>query len=274
MAFESIWLATDLREDAVFPWAHALKICSTSKKDLQVLHIQSDTEPRWELLPTPRRLLTTWNLLPADATVEEFNALGFKIHFKALEAQHPTGLLGALIEVEAPDLLVLGSHRPTGLDRLFSGSVAEDLARRSPGATLLIPTGVHPFVEPSRGVVSLRRVLIPIGDTSAAQALSAVLDLRSALKVESTEILFVFVGPASEVPELEISHTQGLTYRTIRFDDGPVVKRILQASESEDVDLIAMSTRGHDSWWKTLTGSRTERVLRESAVPLLMVTAS
>lgn len=272
MAFERVWLATDLGVDALLPWTHSLRICATSGMDLRVLHVRHGTAPPWSQLPTPRMLLTKWGFLSEDATVEEFEQLGFKIHLQALDAEHPAGLLGAMIEVDGPDLVVLGTHRPTGLQRLFDGSVSETLARHSPRATLVIPDGSRPFVAPAEGTIQLRRILIPLGEADAVPGLAAAMELADSLQSQPVEFIFVHVGPHAEIPQVDLPERAGWTFRTVNFREGTVVGRVLEAATSWDVDLIAMATHGHDSWWDNVWGSRTERVLRDANVPVLMAT--
>ncbi|MCB9674482.1 MAG: universal stress protein [Alphaproteobacteria bacterium] len=269
MAFDRVWLATDLGAEAIEPWAHALRICATAGTDLRVLHVRKGTEPPWSQLPTPRMLLTKWGFLPDDASVDDFARLGFKVHLQALEAENPAGLLGAMIEVNAPDLLVLGTHRPSGLRRLFDGSVGEELARHAPRATLVLPDGARPFVDLSEGTVRLRRIIVPLGDRAAQKGLDTAIELVEALDERPVEFLFVHVGPYSEIPQLQLVEKPGWSYRTINFREGAIVGRILEAATAEQVDLISMATHGHDSWWDSVWGSRTERVMRDATVPVL-----
>lgn len=272
MSFERIWLATDLGDEALHPWAHALRLCANAAKDLRVLHVRKGTSPPWTQLPSPRRLLTLWGLVPDDATLEDFDALHFHVRMQALEAEHPVGLLGAMVEVEGPDLLVLGTHRPQGIERLMEGSVAESLARKAPGAALIVPDGARPFVIPDSGAVRLTRILVPAGEAGAQRGVDAALDLVDALGVTNVEFVFVYVGAYSDVPQLDLPDREGISNRFVRFAEGSIVGRILEASIAEQVDLIAMATHGRDTWWDGVWGSRTERVLRDSPVPLLMAT--
>lgn len=270
MALERIWLATDLSDEVLEPWAHALRICATSGVDLRVLHVHKGESPPWEQLPTLRLLLTQWGFLSEDAGLDDFRALGFKVRLEALDASNPRGLLGAMVEVHAPDLLVLGSHRPVGLERLLDGSISEELARRAPRSALIIPDRAQNFVEPISGNVRLRKILIPAGEKGAQRAVDAAAELVAALDAGPVEVVFVHVGPYGTIPQLTIPEGKGWTSRTQQFSDGQVVARVLETAASENVDLIAMATHGRDSWSDALWGSRTERVLRKSPVPVLM----
>lgn len=266
-----IWLATDLSATAELPWAHALKLCATAERDLRVLHLSNEPSPAWSELPSVRDLLIRWGYLPEGATTEQYHQLGFRVRPRAFQANHPVGLLGAMADVHDPDLLIMGTHRPTAGRRLIEGSVAEAVARQAPRATLIVPDGCRPFVDPTYGTCTLRRVLIPCGDRSAQRAVDVADSLVSAFEPGPVEFLYLHVGEVSGIPQLSLPQREHLTHRTINIHDGPVVGRVVERSVAENVDLIAMATAGHDSWQDALFGSRTERVLRDTPCPLLMV---
>lgn len=272
MPIERVWLATDLTDDAVAPWAHAMRICASVGADLRVLHVKKGGTPvtPWSHLPTPRALLVGWGFLGEDATLADFERLGFRVRLDALEADHPIGLLTAMVEVHAPDLVVVGQRPPSALRRLLDGSVSETLARRSPHPTLVIPAGARPFVDPPTGAIRLKRVLVPAGDARVIQAYEGLREVAHALDATALEIVFVHVGLRADIPQLELPEDPGWTHRTVSFRDGPVVGRILEAAAREDVDLIVMATDGHDTLADAVWGSRTERVLHDSPVPVLV----
>lgn len=272
MPIERVWLATDLTDGAVAPWAHAMRICASAGADLRVLHVKKGGAPQaqWSQLPTPRTLLVGWGFLGEDATLADFERLGFRVRLDALEADHPVGLLTAMVEVHAPDLVVVGRRPPSVLRRLLDGSVSDMLARRSPHPTLVVPSGTRPFVEPETGAVRLARVLVPVGDARAIQAYQSLREVAHALDVTALEVVFVHVGMRADIPQLELPEDPGWTHRTVSFREGPVVGRILEAATREEVDLIAMATDGHDTLADAVWGSRTERVLQDSPVPVLV----
>jgi nucleotide-binding universal stress UspA family protein len=54
---------------------------------------------------------------------------------------------------------------------------------------------------------------------------------------------------------------------------GDVVKEILELERQRAADLIVMTTQGRDGFLDALRGSTTERVLRGSRCPLLVISA-
>ncbi len=52
--------------------------------------------------------------------------------------------------------------------------------------------------------------------------------------------------------------------------EGRVWDQICRTARAEKVDLIVMSTRGHDSLADRIVGSNTERVVRHAPCPVLV----
>lgn len=155
-------------------------------------------------------------------------------------------LLDALSKV-GPDLVVAGTHQREGLARVLIGSRAEAIAQNVSVPTLLLPIGVDGFVSRETGEISLRKILVPIGDSVEA---------RSAM--EAAKALSLMAGVADEV-ELQRLHVEG----------GDLEAAIIE--EARHADLIVMATRGHDSLGDVLRGSHTDRVLHRARCPLLSV---
>jgi len=268
MGFSQVWLATELVAQA--PWAHALRIAATAGIDLHVLHASVTGEVQWENLPTPRDLLVRWGFLPMVAQIKDFEELRFKVKMRGIQGREPARVLAEMLEAEAPGLVVLGSSRSTGLRRLFGGSVSEVIAHHAPYATLFVPEGVRPFVDLRDGHVSLQRILVPLGDESAQEGLRAALDLVDSLAVLRSEIVLMHVGANADIPQISLPDIEGVSYHFVNHARGSVQDLILRTAEAEGVSVIAMATRGHDSWWDSLAGCRAEQVMRHSNVPVLM----
>jgi len=65
---------------------------------------------------------------------------------------------------------------------------------------------------------------------------------------------------------------KGVTVRTV-VSSGNAADEIIKAAEENHVDLIAMSTHGRSGLRRLAFGSITDKVLRRSPVPVLMVRA-
>ena len=66
---------------------------------------------------------------------------------------------------------------------------------------------------------------------------------------------------------------KGVTVRTL-VSSGNAADEIIKAAEENHVDLIAMSTHGRSGLRRLAFGSITDKVLRRSPVPVLMVRAA
>ena len=65
---------------------------------------------------------------------EVYSKKGYEAHL--LEGRAAEVILK---EAEKHDLIVMGTHGRTGLDRLLLGSVAQEVVRKSPKPVLLVP---------------------------------------------------------------------------------------------------------------------------------------
>ncbi len=52
-------------------------------------------------------------------------------------------------------------------------------------------------------------------------------------------------------------------------ESGPVNSTIRQVSKDRDMDLVVMSTHHHDSWFDSILGTHTRKMVRSSRVPVL-----
>jgi len=123
-----------------------------------------------------------------------------------------------------------------------------------------------------------KRIMVPLDGSDLAQsALSHALELCSAL--EATLLLLYVRDPRAGSIEaarryLEFVRNQqaasGVTIE-ILVRDGPVAAAIIDAAESERIDLIAMATHGRSGIQRAVYGSVAEQVLRSSSKPVLLV---
>jgi nucleotide-binding universal stress UspA family protein len=68
---------------------------------------------------------------------EALRAAGFKTSSRVVQAEPRLGILDVAAEWK-PDLIVLGSHGRTGLQRLLMGSVAESVARHATCSVMIV----------------------------------------------------------------------------------------------------------------------------------------
>jgi nucleotide-binding universal stress UspA family protein len=216
------------------------------------------------------------------------------------------GVLVARAAEPGTDLVVMATRAPGALGRALRGSVADRVMRESPRPVVLIPPGT----DDTRGrQVQLDRVLVPLdGSAFALAAIDQLLELRGGRELEYVllEVLtsgFVDVAPPglsgladdmvipdaySGLPDIARARAtaeqrlNGVADRLRAQGAKSVRVRVVEAADpaaainrtvrEELVDFVAMSTRGSSGLKRFVLGSVAEKVVRESVVPVLLVT--
>jgi nucleotide-binding universal stress UspA family protein len=192
----------------------------------------------------------------------------------------------------AVDLIVMRSHARSGVARAWFGSVADGLIRDSGIPVLVVrPPSVATGFEHGG---TYRRIVVPLdGSLLAEQSLSHAISLA---RFENASILLVFVAtpgasyedrellsPLGSVTEREASSIQSyldniviqygthvrMLSRIVVSDDVP--SAILRAAEAYEADLIALASRGRGMMARTIGGSVSDRVMRESVISTLVI---
>jgi nucleotide-binding universal stress UspA family protein len=217
-----------------------------------------------EDFPRVGPILERWNVAAIALSIKQTRAT----------AKNPTTGILEYLSRHPADLLVMATHQYDGLERWQHQTVAEPVARGSHAPTLFVPTHVEGFVKKETGQPKLRRVLIPVSNKPNPQAAVAITDqLAMALGCERLTGVLVHVGNDPTLHSLHYPTRTGLVWRTMECH-GNIVDVILGIGADFDVDLIVMTTAGHDSLLDMMRGSTTERVLRGAHCPLLALPAS
>lgn len=201
----------------------------------------------------------------------------------------PAGVILDVAEEERATMVALATHGETGLKRLLAGSVAEAVLKRCPVPVLV----VRPFwsyeLLPGRTdgeeLQPLRNLLLPLDTLDAAELLlppvtelAKLFDARVILMHVMTEAEQKDRDPGGRRAEQQ-SRLAGLASRLeeeqigtlVLLGKGDPAHEILEAAKSNDIDLIAMSTHAKSGLLRLFSSSVTERVLRESVCPMLVV---
>ncbi|MFB6164236.1 MAG: universal stress protein [Haloarculaceae archaeon] len=229
----------------------------------------------------------------AQTAVEDVAELaaaeGVAVETKVVESTEPAHR--AIVEYAGKagaDLIVMGTHGRTGLDRYVLGSVAARTLRRARIPVLTVREGASLPAE-----AAIEDVLVPTDGSEVAQrALDRALDLAEAtgaglhlLSVVDTSVAMDDSGTAAVVEALEEAGERALDDAAERAAaaDVPVVERevahgppaavIADYADDEAVDLIVMGTHGRTGLGRILLGSVTERVVRRAHGPVLTVPA-
>lgn len=188
-----------------------------------------------------------------------------------------------------PDLVVLTTHGRGPLSRFWLGSVATDLVQRAPAPVLLVrPQETPPDLAAD---FAPRRVLIPLdGSPFGEQIIPQAVAVGGLAEAEYRLLRVVppvisssgsGLGGRTVADQLRAEasgYLAGLTHgvpglRTAATHvavDWPPAVAILADAEANDIDLIALETRGRSGLAKLLLGSVADKVVRGAAVPVLL----
>jgi len=182
------------------------------------------------------------------------------------------------------DLVVMATHGRSGLKRILRGSVAERVLRRCPRPLLLWNPTVLRTGEPRHE--GLRRILVPHDGSELADR---ILDPAAALArlFDSAIVLFKVENfatdggrgklrteeevAASLLPIKERLEAAGVRDVQVRAAIGGEADSILDALETQEIDLLAMTTHGASGvsrWW---FGSVAEALVRSASCPLFVL---
>ena len=191
-------------------------------------------------------------------------------------------------------LTAMATHGRSGFDRLLLGSVAEKVLRSSINPLLLIRASEE---TDSEGHAALRSVIVPLDGSELAEiVLSPVVQLANALKLE---ILLLRAYPRfntyagaddynavnyevvrgalrdeaqsyleSKVREFK---SNGIEKVSFVIAEGSGAGEIIRLGQRTPDNLIAMCTHGRSGVKRWVLGSVTEKVVRLSGDPVLIV---
>ncbi|QIB75584.1 universal stress protein [Halogeometricum borinquense] len=188
------------------------------------------------------------------------------------------------------DALVMGTHGRTGLRRYIAGSVTERVVRLAD-----IPVLTVRATDQSQIAGDYDEILIPTdGSEPASAAVEHGLAIaeKSGARVHAVNIVDVgnvsanptYTLPSEVIAQLESegetvteeiasqARERGLEAVT-EVREGFPAKTLLDYANENDIGLIAMGTAGRTGLNRYLLGSTTERIVRQSDVPVLAVNA-
>ena len=179
------------------------------------------------------------------------------------------------------DLIVMGTHARTGVDRLLLGSVAEEVVRQAACPVLTVQKRAS---MPHRDV---RRILAPLAlSGSRGPMVRQAVDLAKAYEAK-LDLLHVITPPLLPLPfrdetddEVERARCRDAMKALLRQNGGeavqaelhvmtgPLVPCIVDFANRHEVDVIVMATQGRSGLERFMLGSVTEQVVRQAPCPV------
>jgi nucleotide-binding universal stress UspA family protein len=198
------------------------------------------------------------------------------------EMGHPVHAIVRIAEEERSDLIVLGSHGMSGIERLLLGSVSDGVAHRAPCPVLVVrgqTTQVHRIVVAFDGSEQSGKAVQAAATLAGPlHGLLAVLNVLESGKpfpgVAPEE--FDSVGYSERVHQAVVSRMEwtlkemGIDYQCHQ-EQGHPAEAIVQFAETNAADLIAVGSRGLGGYKRLLLGSISDAVLHHAHCPVLIV---
>lgn len=219
---------------------------------------------------------------------------GVTVRTELLEGLPAAALAAYAREMEI-DLIVMTTHGRGGLSRMWLGSVADGVVRRSGVPVLLLrPTEADVDYEAR---LRPKHILVPLdgsdlshGILESATWLGSLTDARyTLLRVTVPIPVLRAPGPlsddgfASKLLEDQEQHahsylegvaaglrSRGLDVETAIVGKAAPATAILEFAASHAVDLVAIATHGRGGWTRLALGSVADKVLRGSVMPVML----
>lgn len=251
---------TDLHPDGGVAFSHSVALARDAGAQLVSLNAGDGVNTR--PMPNTAALLKSWG-----------NATDSVTHTALTHTccDDPVNTLIDGLRPMEPELIVVGTHQWKGFSRAVRGSTSEAVAIQGLAPTLVLPIGEPGFIDEQTGEITLRKVLIPVGDdeesTAAIKALTVLLER---FKLHDLDLYLLRVG-GDKVPD-ELLAPEGPQWRwQVVERPGNPVDGIVSACDELDCDLVVMASRGQDGFLDMLRGTQTQQVMRKVSRPLLAI---
>lgn len=284
--FDRILVPTDGSAAATAAVRSALVLADRFDADIHAIHVVEGGDLPADDAPTPHDELRAHGQETLE-TVDELAAeVGLSPTTSLIESA--PSVHEAILDTAADehaDLIVMGTHGRTGLDRLVLGSVTERTLRVStlPVLTVHEDTGLDRDIEtvlvPTDGsevaTVAAERGIEFAAATNAALHVIHVIDPGAIPAGDDGAVLSGLEAGGQEAVDaiVEQASAAGLPSVQASVLTGSPARMIFDYADERDIDLIVMGTHGRTGLDRYLLGSVTEKLVRIAETPVLTATA-
>jgi nucleotide-binding universal stress UspA family protein len=156
MNIKSVLFPTDLSDCNNIALAYASALAAESSATLHILHVDDMQDVSSEMVEIGYAYGAPWDQNDRVRVRERLNEIrptNFDVQFEHhYRRGAPAREILEFARTERVDLIVMASHGRTGLARLVTGSVAEEVTRKASCPVLIVkqPIGVHVACETRR----------------------------------------------------------------------------------------------------------------------------
>lgn len=291
--FQHILCPTDFSESAQTALTYAGELARSHRARLTVLHVVPTFDPMPVGAAGLGDPLEVVYPVSRDEVLGELRAVAERAGAPrdaalAVDAGDPCGAIrDRAIEIRA-DLIVMGTHGRSGVERLVIGSVTETVLRKAPCPVLVVP----PNAAPSPAGFRLRNILccmdfspgamqafgFALGLARRAGGSVTVLHVLESLPKEEPRIHAPFdvaeyrrhlIGDARERLDALIAAERTSTPVEASVAAGRAHREILRVAAESAFDLITMGTQGRSPLGLAVFGSTAQTVVRAATCPVL-----
>ncbi len=281
--FKRVLVGTDFSKPANHALNMAIAISQIFESELFLVHAVTPIVYGDGQSSMPAEIITT----ELEATKDEMAKLvasdprltGLRVNTTVASAG-AVDLIEQVAKDEKIDLLVLGSHGASGIERLLLGSVAESVLRRTSKPVLIVGPNSHIERHPFRSILFCTD--LDVGNLRAAQYASALAegsDGRLTL-LHVVEDNVRTPGAKSDLDESHLQHqllsllpadAKEFCKPKIRIEYGSPSQVIPGVAESEAASLIVVGLRNRPPMADHAPGSTLSHIVRDAKCGVLAV---
>jgi nucleotide-binding universal stress UspA family protein len=225
-----------------------------------------------------------------DTLARELRDAGLKVTTRVAWGR-PSEMIRQIADEASADLIVMTTHGRSGIARWLIGSVADNVLRTTQRPLLLVRAQ-----EERLAPLNVRSILVPLDGSRLAE--SSLTFVKGLARQLSARVILerVIVPPTmlyaeqyipSSAPILEDLEADARNYLEterervesedinvmISVDDGFPVETIINAAERFGADVIVLTSHGRTGPARTILGSVTDGLVRQSNRPCLVIPA-